>query len=49
MYAIAECFERDAIYSYTNSKERTSLEYDKDKINAIIHKYKTGNFKIYRT
>ncbi|MEH1940439.1 MAG: SMI1/KNR4 family protein [Nostoc sp.] len=49
MYAIAECFEQDAIYSDTNSKERTSLEYDKDKIKAITRKYNTGNFKIYRS
>jgi hypothetical protein len=48
IYAIAECFEQDAIYSYTNSKGRTSLEYDKDKVKAIIGKYNIGKFKIYR-
>lgn len=48
IYAIAECFEQNAIYSYTNSKDRTSLEYDKDKLKLIIRKYNTGNLKIYR-
>ncbi|BAY10066.1 hypothetical protein [Calothrix sp. NIES-2098] len=47
MYAIAECF-KDAIYTETDSNGYISWEFDEDKVKVILHKYNTGNFKIYR-